>query len=89
MASGAEKPDVLKLVVGHGFNLALVGATFGTIASLLLMRFLSSLLFEITPTDPATFIVVGLILTLVALLASYIPAHRASRIDPLIALRFE
>ena len=89
MALGAEKSDVLKLVVGQGFRLTLIGVTIGIAGALGLTRFLSSLLYEVKPTDPLTFFVVFLILTGVALLASYIPARRATKVDPMAALRCE
>lgn len=89
MALGAQKRDVLKLVVGKGMVLAITGAAIGLVASLVLTRLIRSLLFEVTPTDWLTFVVVSLILLTVALLASYIPARRATKVDPLIALRYE
>ncbi|HEV2491609.1 MAG TPA: ABC transporter permease [Terriglobia bacterium] len=89
MALGAERIDVLKLVVEHGFKLTLIGVGIGLIGALALTRFLSSLLYGVKPTDPLTFIAVSLILTAVALLASYIPARRAIRVDPMVALRHE
>jgi putative ABC transport system permease protein len=89
MALGAEKRDVLRMVVGQGFRLALIGILIGIAGSLTLTRFLSSLLFGITPTDPLTFIAVSLILIVVALAACYLPARRAAKVDPMIALRYE
>lgn len=89
MALGAQKTDVLRLVVGKGMGLALAGVGVGIALALGLMRFLSSLLYGITPTDPLTFIVVSLILIAVALLACYIPARRATKVDPMVALRHE
>ncbi len=89
MALGAEKRDILKMLVGQGFRLSLVGVIIGIAGALGLTRFLSSLLFGITPTDPATFIAVSLILITVALLACYIPARRAAKVDPMVALRYE
>jgi predicted permease len=89
MALGAHPSDVLRLVVGHGARLALIGIAAGLAVSWGLTRFLRSQLFEITPTDPATFIVVPILLMLVALAACYVPARRATHIDPLTALRHE
>lgn len=89
MALGAHSSDVLRLVVRQGATLALVGVGIGTVAALALTRLLSSLLFAISATDPLTFVAVSLGLIAVALLASYIPGRRATRIDPLEALRYQ
>jgi putative ABC transport system permease protein len=89
MALGAQKRDVLRLVVGKGMVLAVVGTTIGLIASLALTRLMRSLLFEVTPTDWLTFVIVSVVLLVVALLACYIPARRATKVDPLVALRYE
>jgi ABC-type antimicrobial peptide transport system permease subunit len=89
MAIGAKRRDVLKLVLGQGSRPTLVGLAIGVAGALALTRFLSTLLYGIEPTDPLTFFVVSLILTAVALIASYIPARRATRVDPLAALRYE
>ena len=89
MALGAQGLDVLKHIVGRGLRFTLIGAGIGTAVALGLTRFLSSQLYGVTPTDPLTFVAVLLILTGVALLASYIPARRAMRVDPMVALRYE
>jgi putative ABC transport system permease protein len=89
MALGAQHSDVLKLVVGQGMVLGLIGVTVGLIASFALTGVMSSLLYQISATDPITFIGLPLLLVAVVLVASYIPAHRATKIDPIIALRYE
>jgi putative ABC transport system permease protein len=89
MAVGAERSDVLKLVVGHGLKLALAGISIGVAGGLTLTRFLSSLLYGVKATDPATFVSVALLLLAVALIAVYIPARRATKVDPMVALRYE
>ncbi|HXX24513.1 MAG TPA: ABC transporter permease [Terriglobia bacterium] len=89
MALGAHRSDVLRLVVGRGLRLTLIGVAIGNACALGLTRFLASLLYEVKPTDRVTFIVVSLILTTVALLASYIPSRRATKVDPMVALRYE
>jgi predicted permease len=89
MALGAKKGDVLKMVAAQGLRLTLIGVAIGIGCAFALTRFLSSLLYGIKPTDPLTFIAVSLILLGVALLASCIPARRAAKVDPMIALRDE
>jgi putative ABC transport system permease protein len=89
MALGAQNRDVLKLVIGKGMVLALVGAAIGLLASFALTRLMRSLLFGVTPTDWLTFVIASMVLLTVALLACYIPARRATKLDPLIALRYE
>jgi ABC-type antimicrobial peptide transport system permease subunit len=89
MALGAETVDVLKLVVGEGMVLAAIGIRLGLFGSIALTRFISSLLYDVRPNDPATLIAVWLALSGVALLASYIPARRATKVDPMVALRYE
>jgi putative ABC transport system permease protein len=89
MALGARQADVAKLVVLHGFKLTLIGVVIGVIGALALTRFLSSLLYGVKPTDPLTFFAVSFLLAAVALAASYIPARRATKVDPMVALRYE
>jgi putative ABC transport system permease protein len=89
MALGAARRDVFQLVLGEGGKLAVMGVAIGIIASYILTQFLRTLLFGITPTDPLTFAAVALLLLLTALLACYFPARRASRVDPMEALRTE
>jgi len=89
MALGADRTDILNLVVGQGFKLTLIGVVVGVADALALRRFLSGLLYGVKASDPLTFVLVSLILTAIALLASYIPARRATKVDPMVALRHE
>jgi putative ABC transport system permease protein len=89
MALGARTQDVLALIVKHGAKLALFGTGLGLIGALVLTRWLKTLLVGVSVTDPATFAVIALLLLGVALLASYLPARRAAKVDPLVALRYE
>jgi len=89
VALGAQRSDVLRLIVGEGARLAVLGVAIGIAASFVITRLLSSLLFGVSATDPITFVGVAVLLCLVALLASYIPARRAMRLDPNTALRYE
>jgi putative ABC transport system permease protein len=89
VALGAQRRAMLRLVVGNGMRLALLGVAFGTAGALMLTRLMKGFLFQVTPTDPWTFAEVAFFLVVVALLASYIPARRAMRVDPVVALRYE
>jgi putative ABC transport system permease protein len=86
---GAQPQDVFRIIVGEGFRLALFGVGAGLVAALILTRALQSFLFGISTSDPLTFVGVAVLLTLVALAASFFPARRATRVDPMIALRYE
>jgi putative ABC transport system permease protein len=89
MALGAQRDDVLKMVVKHGMSLAGVGVALGGAASFGLTRLISRLLFGVSPSDPITFLGVAVLLMCVALFANYLPARRATQVDPLVALRYE
>jgi putative ABC transport system permease protein len=89
MALGANSGDVMKLVIGQGMKLVFIGVAIGLIASLALTRMMKTLLFGVSATDPVTFAVIALLLTFVALLACFIPARQATKVDPMIALRSE
>jgi putative ABC transport system permease protein len=89
MALGARRQDVFKLVVGRGVVLALLGVGLGVAGALGLTRFLAGLLYGVKPSDPLTFVAVALVLLGVAVLASYLPARRAAKVDPMVALRCE
>ncbi|MGH6876995.1 MAG: FtsX-like permease family protein, partial [Rhizomicrobium sp.] len=88
-ALGAQRSDILALVIGQGLRLALAGVLLGLAGALALTRLMKGLLFEVSATDPATFLVVSLLFIAAALAASFLPAIRATRVDPMVALRYE
>jgi len=89
MALGATRQRVLRLVVRQGIILAVAGLTIGLAGSYALSKLIETLLFNVKPTDVSTFIVSGLVLLVATFLASYIPARRATKVDPIVALRYE
>ncbi len=89
MAMGARRSDILKMVVGDGLKLVVAGATGGILGALALTRFLSGLLFGVKPDDPGTLALVAFVLLVVGLLATYAPARRATKVDPMVALKYE
>jgi putative ABC transport system permease protein len=89
MALGAQRRDVLRLVVGHGMRHAAIGLLLGSVAAFFAARAMTTLLFGIRPSDPLTYIGIAVVLALAALVACYIPARRATRVDPMVALRYE
>jgi ABC-type antimicrobial peptide transport system permease subunit len=89
MALGANRANVLGLIVRQGMTLTLIGLAVGLVGAFLLSRVMTSLLYGVSPTDPLTFAGVSLVLLSVAVLACFIPARRATRVDPIVALRTE
>ena len=89
MALGAQRSDILKMVVGQGMLLALIGVATGLTAALILTRVMETLLFGVSARDLWTFVVIPFVLAAFAFVSSYIPARKATRVDPMIALRYE
>jgi putative ABC transport system permease protein len=89
LALGAQKGDVLRLLIKNGMLLTLIGVALGVLIASQVTRLMTALLFEVTPTDTTTFVAVSALFVLVAFIASYVPARRATKVDPLVALRYE
>jgi ABC-type antimicrobial peptide transport system permease subunit len=89
MALGGQRRDVLQLILAEGAKLTFVGILIGIVGALALTRVMAGLLFDVKPGDPAIFAGVAILLALVALAACYIPARRATQVDPMVALRYE
>jgi putative ABC transport system permease protein len=89
LALGAQPRKVLGMMLGHGVILVMIGVGFGVAGALAITRYLLSMLFGLTAVDPLTYLAVAVLFTAVALLASYVPARRATKVDPLVALRYE
>jgi len=89
MSLGAQRSDIFRLVVGRGLGLASIGVAIGAAGAFYLAKYLETLLFEIKGTDPLTFTTVGALMVTVAILACYLPARRATKVDPMISLRYE
>jgi len=89
MAIGAQQRDVFKMIMGQGMMLALIGIVIGLVGAFALTRLMATMLFGVTATDPATFAAIAILLTLVALLACYLPGRRATKVDPVVSLRYE
>ena len=89
MALGARRVDVLRLILGEGLKLVLAGAALGIVLALMAARFISTMIYGISATDPMIFLSVITLLISVSLAACYVPARRAMRVDPMVALRYE
>ncbi len=89
VAIGAQSRDVFRMVIGQGMMLAMIGVAFGLVGAFGLTRLMTTMLFGVEPTDPATFVSIAVLLIVVALVACYIPGRRAAKVNPLVALRYE
>jgi putative ABC transport system permease protein len=89
MVLGAARGDVLRMVLGPGMTLTLIGVALGMGGALALTRLMSAMLFGVRATDPLTFVITAIVLVVAAGLASYVPARRAAKVDPMVALRYE
>jgi ABC-type antimicrobial peptide transport system permease subunit len=89
LALGAQRENILLMILRQGLSLAIAGTAVGLVGALIVSHLMADLLYGVAPTDPLTFVAVTLMLTAVALAACYIPARRAMRVDPLVALRYE
>jgi putative ABC transport system permease protein len=89
IALGAQRGDVMRLILGRGFALTLGGVASGSVLALILSRQMKKIIYGVSPSDPATFAAVTILLITIALLACYVPARRAMRVDPIVALRYE
>src|SRR5262249_3240061 len=89
MALGASRMQVLRMILDHGMRLTFIGLVVGVPTAVLIGRLLTSLLFEITPFDPPTFVLVSIILSTVGFIATFVPAQRATKVDPIVALHYE
>jgi ABC-type antimicrobial peptide transport system permease subunit len=89
VALGAQRSDVMRLIIGHGAKMALIGVAIGIVGALALTRLMSNQLFGVSAHDPLTFVAVAILLIIVAVAAWYIPARRAMRVDPMVALRHD
>jgi len=89
MAIGAQPRDVFRMIIGRGLTLTIIGIAIGLIGAFALTRLMATMLFGVKPTDPATFASIAVMLTGVALIACYIPGRRATKVDPVLSLRYE
>jgi ABC-type antimicrobial peptide transport system permease subunit len=89
VALGAQRRDVLRLVVGHGMSLAAIGLLLGSVTAFFAARAMTTFLFGIRPSDPVTYVSIAAVLALAAFAACYVPARRATSVDPMVALRYE